>query len=148
MKVVLSAVGCYQNSMTFLMTLNSSVNFFIYCFMCATFRKLLFRLAKGALVKLARCITCGMADINVSEEEVEELPGSEEHGSNPPVAPGTPRNNNMLVSETHFGGQEPSSEAEDANEGSRLKVGSDPVTISTSVCGDASSEAESKKENV
>lgn len=28
----------------FLMTLNSSVNFFIYCFMCATFRRLLFRL--------------------------------------------------------------------------------------------------------
>ena len=44
----------------FLMTLNSSVNFVIYCFMCATFRRLLFRLVfrRGLGRLLACCCFC------------------------------------------------------------------------------------------
>ncbi len=44
----------------FLMTLNSSVNFFIYCFMCATFRRLLSRLIfRRCLGRIIQCFCRG-----------------------------------------------------------------------------------------
>ncbi len=49
----------------FLMTLNSSVNFFIYCYMCSTFRRCLFRLLHRCASLCGLC-TCAEAAIDAA----------------------------------------------------------------------------------